>query len=227
MEHVLSSSNSPDLKILERCLVIAGRLVPNKSAICCCVSQTVSFSRRTSSFIVSFGWYRTISLVSICESNKYLRHFLNYWQWVDISGKTSDFGGEGFGEEAGIDFFLNICRFHVYSNTTVHGFDLSGCLPARRRYFPKGYCLFGLPIIEEIKWILTNIYKDNEFETNKLRFLPRISHLRQTNYAIKGYKKQRDKQIYLLISLIVKLKNAYMLINIHLHWSSTVYGSKW
>lgn len=56
----------------------------------------------------------------------------------------------------------------------------SGYLPARRPYFPKEDCLFGLSIIEEIKRILTNIYKDNEFETN---------------YAIKGDKKQRDKQI--------------------------------
>lgn len=34
-----------------------------------------------------------------------------------------------------------------------------------------------------------------------------------TNYAEKGYKKKRDKQIILLISLIIKFIDVYMLIN--------------
>ena len=35
--------------VLERGFVISGRFVPNRSAICCCVSQTVSSSTLTSS----------------------------------------------------------------------------------------------------------------------------------------------------------------------------------
>ena len=42
MELTESLSSSPLLKMLLRCLVIAGRFVPKRSAICCWVSHTVS-----------------------------------------------------------------------------------------------------------------------------------------------------------------------------------------
>ena len=55
MEHVVLLSNSPLLYILFRCLVMAGRLVPNRLAICSWVSQTVSCSNLTSNLTSSSG----------------------------------------------------------------------------------------------------------------------------------------------------------------------------
>ncbi|SEN32838.1 hypothetical protein SAMN04487902_1124 [Prevotella sp. ne3005] len=58
---MLSFSNSPSLKTLLMCLVITERSLWNSDEICACVSHTVSFSTRTSSRMVSSGWYITIS----------------------------------------------------------------------------------------------------------------------------------------------------------------------
>ena len=58
---LLSFSNSPSLKTLLMCLVITERYLWNNDEICACVSHTVSFSTRTSSRMVSSGWYITIS----------------------------------------------------------------------------------------------------------------------------------------------------------------------
>lgn len=55
MEHTEFSSNSLLAKIFFRCLVIACLPVPNSSDICCCVSHTVSFSKRTSRLIAPSG----------------------------------------------------------------------------------------------------------------------------------------------------------------------------
>ena len=58
---LLSFSNSPSLKTLLMCLVITERSLWNSDEICACVSHTVSSSTRTSSRMVSSGWYITIS----------------------------------------------------------------------------------------------------------------------------------------------------------------------
>ena len=47
---------SPFINMFLRCLDIAGCFTPNKSAICCCVSQTVSSSILTSRRMLSSGW---------------------------------------------------------------------------------------------------------------------------------------------------------------------------
>ena len=57
----IESSNSPSLKIFPIWRVMLFLVVWNNSAICCCVSHTVSFSTLTSSLMVSSGWYMTIS----------------------------------------------------------------------------------------------------------------------------------------------------------------------
>ena len=61
---LLSFSNSPSLKTLLMCLVITERSLWNSDEIYACVSHTVSFSTRTSSRMVSSGWYITISPLS-------------------------------------------------------------------------------------------------------------------------------------------------------------------
>ena len=62
MEHTTFSSSSPHSNIFFRCLVIAYRCVPNNSAICACVSQTVSSFILTSICSASsLGRYRIIS----------------------------------------------------------------------------------------------------------------------------------------------------------------------
>ena len=60
-----SADNSSESYIFLICSLILALLDWNKLTICACVNQTVSFSIRTSSFIVLSGWYSIISPCSI------------------------------------------------------------------------------------------------------------------------------------------------------------------
>jgi hypothetical protein len=55
MELAESSTNSPVLKMLSKCLVMAGRFTPNNSASAFWVSQTVSCWIKTSTLTAPSG----------------------------------------------------------------------------------------------------------------------------------------------------------------------------
>jgi len=58
---IVGMSTNSSLRALLMCLPIVFTSLPKRDAICCRLSHTVSFSTRTSSRMVSSGWYITIS----------------------------------------------------------------------------------------------------------------------------------------------------------------------
>ena len=129
---------------------MAGLPVPKRNAICACVSQTDSFSIRTSIFTDSSGWYRTMShLFSIlippfaflrCDRLLPCGIPLQIYEEESAASKKRD------GRRASFSFSVCFCFFYNFGKAVM----VSGVEPSDKKRAGGPKSLSGHPLSTRI-----------------------------------------------------------------------------